>query len=432
MSNQEAQQALVRLEQRAIEAMRLGQGGQARDLWRQVIALAPAHAAAHTQLGQLSFREGDFSSSRAHFERAAAAEPHVPRRWINLALACQRLGDDAGEEAALFKALSADPSDLMALLMKGSLAERRGRMGEAAQAFGAAATVAPADDTLHPELRGAVQHARQFFSQHQQRMAAFMDDFLAPHIAEVGQRDLQRFQLSLDILLGRKRRFDPQPMRYYVPHLPVEEFYDRKHFPWLADVEGATDDIRNEFLRVLNDGQEVFEPYIQYDADQPVAQWASLNHSPDWSAFHLVKDGLRVPENAPRCPKTMAAWERTPWPDQPGRTPAAFFSLLKPKSHIPPHVGASNARLIVHLPLIVPEACSYRVGNSVSRWEPGKAWVFDDTIEHEARNDSDQLRVLFIFDTWNPYLTEAERHMITQMNKGLGTFTQGQAHAYGD
>jgi aspartate beta-hydroxylase len=35
--------------------------------------------------------------------------------------------------------------------------------------------------------------------------------------------------------------------------------------------------------------------------------------------------------------------------------------------------------------------------------------VFDDSIAHEAINQSDHTRVVLIFDTWNPYLGEAER-----------------------
>ena len=41
--------------------------------------------------------------------------------------------------------------------------------------------------------------------------------------------------------------------------------------------------------------------------------------------------------------------------------------------------------------------------------------VFDDTIEHEARNDSDEVRVVLIFDVWNPLLQPAEREFVKAM-----------------
>ena len=99
-----------------------------------------------------------------------------------------------------------------------------------------------------------------------------------------------------------------------------------------------------------------------------------------------------------------------------------MFSLLKPQTRIPPHTGVSNARLVTHLPLIVPPACGFRVGNSIREWVPGKAWVFDDTIEHEAWNESDKLRVVLIFDIWHPHLTPAERAMVTAMTHGVNKF----------
>jgi aspartyl/asparaginyl beta-hydroxylase (cupin superfamily) len=125
----------------------------------------------------------------------------------------------------------------------------------------------------------------------------------------------------------------------------------------------------------------------------------------------------------------MKLLETAPQPNQPGRTPAAMFSLLKPKTSIPPHTGVSNVRLVTHVPLIVPPGCGFRVGNETREWLPGKAWVFDDTIEHEAWNRSDQLRVVLIFDIWHPQLSQAERNMITALAGAVTAFT-GEVGGY--
>jgi aspartyl/asparaginyl beta-hydroxylase (cupin superfamily) len=89
-----------------------------------------------------------------------------------------------------------------------------------------------------------------------------------------------------------------------------------------------------------------------------------------------------------------------------------MFSLLAPGAHIPPHNGVANIRLVCHLPLIVPPGCWFRVGDERREWEVGKAWVFDDTIEHEAANPSESLRVILILDTWHPDLSRAERESV--------------------
>jgi len=92
-----------------------------------------------------------------------------------------------------------------------------------------------------------------------------------------------------------------------------------------------------------------------------------------------------------------------------GRSPSVLFSLLRPGAHIPPHTGLINTRLICHLPLIVPAGCEFRVGNEVRAWQEGRAWAFDDTMEHEAWNRSGETRVILLFEVWRPELTDGER-----------------------
>lgn len=428
MNFKTAEPAWAEDERQALLAQQRGRQQEALEAWARVLAQEPAHIVALTHVGQVAYAHGDLEAALHAFQRAADAEPADPRSWVNLALVHQKRGDATAEDAALTRALTADPSDLMALYLRGQLAERLGDERRAASAYGAAATVSPPMDRLRPDLRPAVQYAAQYRERYQRKLAAYMDDAMRPHYAEVAGDDVERFRLSLDILVGRKQRYDSLPMRYFVPHLPVVEFFDRALFPWIEEFETHTDAITEELTAVVREDRGM-EPYIHYRPDEPIAQWAELNHSPRWSAFHLWKEGRPVPENVARCPRTVAAWQRTPRPEQPGRTPVAMYSLLKPRTRIPPHVGASNARLVCHLPLIVPPGCTFRVGNSVRSWERGRVWVFDDTIEHEAINDSDQLRVVMIFDTWHPMLTPAERRLITAMNTALNGFGE-TAEAY--
>ena len=92
-----------------------------------------------------------------------------------------------------------------------------------------------------------------------------------------------------------------------------------------------------------------------------------------------------------------------------------MFSALEARTHIPPHTGSTNVRLLAHLPLLLPGPARFRVGNETRKWRMGEAWVFDDTIEHEAWNDADALRVILIFDVWNPLLTEVERELVNAL-----------------
>ncbi|HTS22620.1 MAG TPA: aspartyl/asparaginyl beta-hydroxylase domain-containing protein [Casimicrobiaceae bacterium] len=409
------------LEMQAGHAAQSGRDAEAVSLWMRILAIDPVHARTLTALGLHAFRRGDTQGARAAFQRLVDSNGTEPQQWVNLALACRQLKDEPGEEAAIRRALSLDPTELVALLLRADLLERQGRTHHAAMAYGAAATVSPPLERLHADLRPAVAHALKYREQYDRDFAAFMDRYLEAHDDGAG-RELKRFRDSLDIMVGRKRRYDSQSVVYHYPQLAPIEFFDRAEFPWLEELEAATDGVRDEFLGAL-DAEEGFTPYISYPDDVPQNQFAELNNSPRWSAFHLYKLGQRIEDNAAKCPRTMAVISRVPQPDLPGRTPSAMFSLLKPKTRIPPHTGVTNVRLVTHLALIVPEGCRFRVGNDTREWVPGKAWVFDDTIEHEAVNDSDKLRVVLIFDVWHPHLTPPERTMITALMAGVKAFT---------
>lgn len=371
----------------------------------------------------------DYMLARELCAQWSQACPQDPQAWIHLALSCRGLKDDEAEEQALTQALSADTHDLMALLMRGHLYERQGKRHQAARAYQAVRMVAPPLHQLVEHLRPGVARAVEFSERYHQDYARSVDEVLAREAQDLQGADLDRFRLSVDLLMGRKPRHESRPLGYFVPQLAPVEFFDRNLFPWLEAVEAATEQVRDEFLQVLEQDTG-FVPYVRQGNDQPLAQWAELNHSLRWSAFHLLKEGVPVPGNAQRCPKTLAMLAQTPQPLQSGRTPVALFSALKPHTHIPPHTGISNARLLTHLPLIVPPHCQFRVGNSVRSWVPGQAWVFDDTIEHEARNDSDELRVILIFDVWHPALSDAEKHMISALARAQDAFMGGAIDNY--
>jgi aspartate beta-hydroxylase len=80
---------------------------------------------------------------------------------------------------------------------------------------------------------------------------------------------------------------------------------------------------------------------------------------------------------------------------------------------------------------VVPAGCGFRVGADVREWRKGKAWVFDDSIEHEAWNDSDQSRIILIFDIWNPLLSVAERDLVRVLTRSIGRYYGAGAPALG-
>jgi aspartyl/asparaginyl beta-hydroxylase (cupin superfamily) len=202
--------------------------------------------------------------------------------------------------------------------------------------------------------------------------------------------------------------------------LPEIEFHDRGNFPELVGLEQATPTIRAEFEALIAAEAAQMVPYIQYPEHVPLAQWRDLNQNLDWTAIHLLQNGRRIEANARHCPGTMDAIAKLRQPQVPGASPNAMFSLLAPRTRIPPHTGVANTRLVCHLPLIVPPNCGFRVGATTREWKVGEAFVFDDTNEHEAWNDSDQLRVVLIVDLWAPALSSAERRAVANIIDAAG------------
>ncbi|HLY04513.1 MAG TPA: aspartyl/asparaginyl beta-hydroxylase domain-containing protein [Rhizomicrobium sp.] len=150
--------------------------------------------------------------------------------------------------------------------------------------------------------------------------------------------------------------------------------------------------------------------------------WRDLNQSRRWGVYSLWREGVSYPEHIARCPRTAAALESSPQWDVPGSGPTALFSILDAKTRIPPHTGPVNTRLVVHLPLIVPPGCRFRVGSEEREWKEGEAFVFDDSINHEARNDSDSPRAVLIFDIWSPFVTPAEREMVRAVTARIADY----------
>ena len=159
-----------------------------------------------------------------------------------------------------------------------------------------------------------------------------------------------------------------------MPRLPAIPFFERSQFPWLAAMEARTEVIRAELMAALAAEREKFNPYIAYRPGDPVNQWQELNHSTRWSAYHLWRGGEPQPDNLARCPQTAAALQDAQQAEIGGLCPNAMFSALAPHTTIPPHNGETNARVVAHLPLVVPEGCRYRVGADERGWTVEQSW----------------------------------------------------------
>lgn len=396
----------------AERAVRQGQFAAAEKHFEAVLALEPEHSLAHNFFGQLAMQRQDEAVARTHFERAARGKPPSAIAHANLARIQKHAGDLQAALKSLEAAVKLDPSAFPVHLERAEVYESLGDPRNAALCYTQAMASMPEAVARRPDLQPRLQHAQALVLEDRRQLAELLLSRVNPIKSGLSPRTTRRMDETLAIALGQTRYYPSRPLMFHVTRLPSIPFFDREDFAWAPAVEAATPAIRRELDGLLAAHGNAFEPYVQTgDAESP-GQFAALDRNLDWSAFFLWKHGKRIEENCALCPETMATLANVPQIAIRDRAPAVMFSALKPHTHIPPHNGATNARLTVHLPLVLPPNCRFRVGAEVREWKMNELFLFDDTIEHEAFNDSDELRVVLIFDIWHPMLTDYERQVV--------------------
>jgi aspartate beta-hydroxylase len=367
-----------------------------------------------------ALQRGDATGALNAVIEAETVAPYDPHVKMQKALIHRATGKLALALSALDEALALDPYNFLALLSKGAVTEKLAGERAAARVYENALKLAPAE--LPPNLKAPVARAREVI----ERTHAELEDFLKSQVGRLdaagGELAQGRLEEAIGIYAGVRRPYTPEPLLLHYPRLPAIPFYPRELFPWLPELEAATSMIVEELQAALATQMDAFAPYMQIPPEAPVNQWGELNHSRRWSSLFLWKDGERQDAVCDACPKTAALLDTLPMAVQPSFGPTAMFSALDARTHIPPHTGSTNIRLLTHLPLILPGPARFRVGAETREWRMGQAWIFDDTIEHEAWNDADELRVILIFDVWNPFLEPGERELINTMMLARNAF----------
>ena len=364
--------------------------------------------------GMQALRAESFAEAERLFVAATVHDKTASALWRNVAMARRAQGNDAGELQALNAAIDADRRDFMGWLRKAELHQRMSEEAEALGAWTGVLQLAAQATDMPPEIEAALNAGRDFVSLATSRVASAVEAEIQPLRAAMDETEQRRSAAFVSLALGRRRAYFNQCEGLYYPFLPADEFFDRGHFEWMPSIEASTADIKGELEALLADPGDSLRPYVRMDKGVPDNKWSGLDQSLDWGACFLWEYGEPNRAVLDRCPKTAAALAALPSANIPRRSPSAFFSILKPQTRIPPHTGVTNTRTIVHLPLIVPPGCGFRVGGETREWHEGQAFAFDDTIEHEAWNDSDKMRAVLIFDVWNPHLTLTEQALITR------------------
>jgi beta-hydroxylase len=169
--------------------------------------------------------------------------------------------------------------------------------------------------------------------------------------------------------------------------------FDPRAFPWVAAFERDWTSIRDEALRLLP-GMDLLMNEHELLGAPPV-----VDRADSWKVFVLYAATQRATDNCRRCPTTARLCDTVPG------LLHAFFSILKGGTHILPHRASFRGRIRYHLGLRVPgpaDSTRLRVGSETLSWAAGRSFIFDDTFEHEAWNDSTEDRIVLILDFLRP------------------------------
>ncbi|MGD9599428.1 MAG: aspartyl/asparaginyl beta-hydroxylase domain-containing protein [Steroidobacteraceae bacterium] len=412
------------------EALRLFRGGQVLEAERACLRRLeddPDDLDALKVVAIAALRRGDAVRAVAKLTRVARLDPADTIGRYHLARAHEMAGNGIAALAWYDTTLRHAPDFHLARLNYGAALERAGQRDRAlwqwaralrdAQAMGRWVDADATPSGLRPLVGHAVARVRA-------GRRAMLARVLEPLAARHGHLALARVERALRIWLGEESGAAPdaaqQPGFLWLPDLPAVPVFERTSFEWVAGLEAATPAIRAELGALLGSSAE--SERVFGDETLERAHLRGTHGAPSWHGFYFYRHGERRGETCRRCPATSRAVDALPLSRVPGHGPEVLFSVFAPGTHLLPHRGVTNTRLVGHLPLIVPHDCALRVGAVLHAWREGEVVVFDDTFEHEAWNRSSAARVVLIFDIWNPHLTAAERDAIGALVPAIGEF----------
>ena len=406
-----------------------GNYADAEKIYEQILDAAPYHIRSLNFLATRAMERGDSARALALYERALEVDTKRPIIHQNIGILLLAENDPESALRCFQNATNLREDFIYSWIYQGDIHLHAGRKDDAITAYARALKLLPSisttlvDGRLPETKRKLIRNAAaglytlkyEYFTQ-----------ALAGCLEKYGDQAMQRVLKCARIKSGLA---EPEylhalqhPDWMYMPDVEPRPFFDTRDFKWMHELEIRHTEIRHELDSLLAHPEDL-EAYVNIEG-KDTRQWSELNHSKDWSSYHLYRGGEPITENCKRCPVTADILSGLPLIKIPGHAAEAFFSILRPGTHIPPHHGVANYKLAVHLPLAVPDQCAIRVGYETRTWTEGKCLVFDDSFQHEAWNKSDRLRAVLIFEIWNPLLSPAERSGLTSLVQAVGEFNR--------
>jgi aspartate beta-hydroxylase len=409
----------------AQQLLREGRIAESEQLYEQILKASPDDAEALNVIALSALRRRDFTRAGELLRRAVEAHPEDFHSRYHLGRYRDESGDLAQAIVEYRSALKLQPRAYTARMYLASALDRSGELQRSLPEYVNALSQAQREGRWHDPattpslLRPLLERAVRLIRETKRAMA---DEAYTQLRAAHGESALARVAQALRIYLRDEPPVlaDPrqQPTLFYFPGLPPSAYLDRGLFPWIDAFEACTAPIREELLKLLPSDAGRERVFLSEEIER--VNLRGINAKPSWNGYYFFRHGVRRDDNCAACPATAAAIDALPLCRVAAHGPEVLYSVFTPGTHLLRHRGVTNTRLVGHLPLIVPADCALVVGGEEHVWQEGRVVVFDDTYEHEAWNRSAQIRVVLIFDIWNPHLTEVERLAVAELMSRMG------------
>ncbi len=403
--------------QRAEQLRQAGSMDKVIPVFEEILKLDPNEVQPNRFLALWCSEKGNYSEAARYFEKFNTLVPNQEDMMLGYAISLEETGKYQEALKILRRAIKLNENNLYPYVYLGSVYESMGEKEKAGWAYSFAVDLNPAikvqdhNKVLPKPVVARIRKLNAFLDTigkdiQKQALKRAQETFPKGDFSRVERVVWRKLHNSRIGQVNEKQN----PLSFYIPDLAPRAWFEREDFPWAKDLEDNFGLIRKELVQHYQ-GDSDSLPYLQLGGYDP-RSWGDLVGNKDWAAIHFYDGMVKKEDNCKKFPVTFGLLEKLPLFKIGGKPVEALFSILKPKTSIPPHFGTSNARLTVHLPLIVPENCFLTAGDEERPVREGKMMFFDDSFTHKARNESGQIRIVLIFEVWHPGLTEEERAVV--------------------
>lgn len=206
----------------------------------------------------------------------------------------------------------------------------------------------------------------------------------------------------------RNEQTQQQPTHALCAFLTPKPIWEAEDSPLLAHIQSLLREntalIANEFSQALESAEASAH---QKNLIKNINTGKGFLEKDTWRNVQLGSLGNYSTKIKTLFPNTIALLEPLGQ-----RIFSAEFIVMEADTKLPPHTDATNAYLVAHLGLIVPDNCGLQVKDKLCDFHQGEVIFFDQSFVHSAWNKGESRRVNLLLTIFHPELNDTEVRLL--------------------